>query len=152
MRPYVHGQQHREHARLVDGHLEDRPLAHALRDAQGHGEPALDLALAVAARAVEDEAARPFAGRAGREEGNVERKHAARGRFLRGEEDLAAEAARTDGPPQVTGGRTAHEGPREGREAVLEAAERFVVTAALLRTLGRLVGGLNIAKGLAHTP
>ena len=46
-------------------------------NAHGHREPALDLALAAAARAVEDVAARALAGRAARGDGHVEGQHAA---------------------------------------------------------------------------
>src|SRR4029453_1549909 len=79
-----------------------------------------------------------------------EREPAPRRRFPGRQGALAAEAAGTDGPPQVTGGGAAHERPRERREPVLEAAERLVVAAPLLGVGECLVGGLQVPERLAH--
>jgi hypothetical protein len=103
------GEQDRADARIVDGDLEDGAVPDARRDPQRQRQPPLDRALAVAAVAVEQIAARALADVACRDERHVERQHAAARGFPRGQQDLAGQAPRLDRTADVAEARTARE-------------------------------------------
>src|SRR5438552_14816666 len=148
-RPDVHGEQDGQDGGVGEGHLEDRPIGHAGRYAHRHREPPLHLAFAHAASAIEEGAARTFAGGTAGRERDVQRQHASARGLVGREQYLAAQAAGPHGPPQVAHGGAAHEGPGQRLEPLLVQA--LVVAAAPLGVGQRLVGGLEVLEVLSRS-